>query len=103
MKRKAFISIIIIIAILALLSFLAIYSFPVKISGNIGGVLYQCDNGEFTEKLTLEIDGHYYRNLFKGNEFLGVFNVMGLDIGGSPERRDNVSIRFNKNKHGSLY
>ncbi|MBN1623238.1 MAG: hypothetical protein JXN10_08330 [Clostridia bacterium] len=103
MKRKATIFVSIIIVSLALLSFFAFYSFPAKISGNIEGVLYQCNNGEFSENLTLEIDGHYYRNLFKGNEFLGIFNVMGLDIEGSPERRGNVSIRFNKNNQGSLY
>lgn len=102
MKKIILISIAV-VALLALLISWAIHAWPVRIQTTLEGVLTRGGISSFSEEYTLEIDGRYYRNLFRDDEFLGTFAIKEIELRKDFNREETVSIRFDENGRGHLY
>ena len=103
MKTKTKLSIAAGAAFLMLLIVLSIYSWPVRINEDIDGILFRGGISGNEKELTLHMDGHYYRNIFAQDEFLGVFDLEGLELPEDLKRTGSTSIHFNKSGYGSLF
>ncbi len=88
--------------IMAIIAF-GIYSWPVKIQENLDGITYRSNISGYSKEMNLIMDGHYYRNLFKQNEFLGKFYIEGIELPENLKQNGSINIYFDKNNQGSLY
>ena len=91
------------VLILTIVIVSAIYFWPVSINENIDGILYRGNLPQYSENYTLVMEGHYYRNPFSKNEFLGRFYIDGIDLPDKLEQSGNVNIKFDKKGQGALY
>lgn len=78
MKLKYIIPITIIVLLLLILA--TVFLWSITVDESIEGVLFRNNIGQTEEIHVLEIEGRYYRNIFKGNELLGTFNIVGLNL-----------------------
>lgn len=103
MKTKTKLTIIGGSLVLILLIILSIYSWPVRIKEDIDGILFRSDISGNETKLTLHMDGHYFRNIFSKDEYLGVFDLLGLSLPEDLKRTERTNMYFNKDGYGSLF
>lgn len=93
----------VLLSVIALLIAFSIYSWPVKIQENINGITYRSNLTGYYEEMNIVIEGHYFRNLFKQNEFLGKFYIEGVDLPENLGQKENINIHFDRKGQGSLY
>lgn len=91
------------VLILSLMIGIIIYTWPVKIESTYNGIM--CRTGDsmpdYSEKMTITINGHYTKRLFSNNFFTGRFSIEGLDLVDNIDSSD-VKLFFDKKGSGFL-
>ena len=99
---KIIIGILLIIIVAGLITW-AIYSWPVKVDQTINGITYKCGELDYSEKMTLVLDGHYYHHIFKSDEYIGKIYIVEMELKDSISKQNITNITFSMKIGGGLY
>lgn len=99
---KIIIGILLAIIVAGLITW-AIYSWPVKMDQTINGITYRCGELDSSEKMTLVLDGHYYRHIFKSDEYIGKIYIKEMELKDGINKQNIANISFSMKIGGGLY